>query len=184
MTPTGAIADRVRALRTARRWTAQRLADEMTQVGVEWNRGVVTKLENGHRESVTVAELFALADVFDVSPLSLLLPREASIDYQVTPKVSASAAKVGHWLIGLRPLPHRVDPNGFFIPHPGGSLEREQKFWADLPAYLNSVTPDELPPQLRRQVEQQVVQMLEDWQQTFLAAQRDLRESDEQGESS
>lgn len=73
--PTGTtalIASRVRTLRSARQWTAQRLADEMNHVGIDWNRGVVSKLETGRRESVTVDELLGLAAALAVAPSALL----------------------------------------------------------------------------------------------------------------
>lgn len=66
------VADRMRSLRGARGWTAQHLADAMTAAGVGWNRGVVTKLETGRRENITVDELVALAALFGVSPMELI----------------------------------------------------------------------------------------------------------------
>lgn len=68
----GRAAGRMRSLRGARGWTAQRLADEMTTAGIDWNRGVVTKLETGRRENITVDELVALAALFGVSPMELI----------------------------------------------------------------------------------------------------------------
>lgn len=44
----------------------------MSDLGFKWNRGLVSKLESGCRESITVAELVALAQVFDVSPADVL----------------------------------------------------------------------------------------------------------------
>lgn len=102
VTPTSVIAERVRWLRREREWTAQRLAEEMSRFGIEWNRGVVTKLETGRRESVSVAELFALASAFNVSALALLFP-DKDAAYAVTPSQSAeSALDVYDWLVGLR----------------------------------------------------------------------------------
>lgn len=108
--PTAVIAERMRDLRTRRRWSAQRLAGEMTNVGVEWNRGVVTKLENNRREAVSVTELMALAYVLEVSPLALLLPEE-NTSYQVTPEDSAPARTVYEWISGdlLPPFPFPLE---------------------------------------------------------------------------
>lgn len=131
--PTAVIAERIRDLRTQRRWSAQRLAEEMTKVGVEWNRGVVTKLENNRREAVSVAELLALALVFDVPPLAILLPREDG-DIQITVDRAAPAGEVGEWFIGPHPL--RAPVNSESVQHPGANFTRQQQYFADWPAYL------------------------------------------------
>lgn len=102
-TPTGTIAGRVRALRRVRNWSAQKLAEAMTEVSVEWNRGVVTKLENGHRESVSVVEWLALAYVLNVSPLSLVTPQNDQLTVQVTPTVTMTGEGLGQWIAGLEP---------------------------------------------------------------------------------
>ncbi|MDD4866184.1 MAG: helix-turn-helix transcriptional regulator [Mycobacterium sp.] len=60
------VAAQVRALRNARGWTGQRLAQEMARLGIAWDRYTVTNLERGRRQDVTVDELQALADVFDI----------------------------------------------------------------------------------------------------------------------
>jgi transcriptional regulator with XRE-family HTH domain len=44
----------------------------MKELGIQWNRTTVAKLETGRRESVSVQELLALALVLDVPPISLL----------------------------------------------------------------------------------------------------------------
>lgn len=72
VTPTQFVAQRMRELRRARGWSADRLVEELAKHGVSWNRGVVTKLETGRRESVSVAELLGLASAFSVMPLTLL----------------------------------------------------------------------------------------------------------------
>jgi transcriptional regulator with XRE-family HTH domain len=67
------IAGRMREMRKARGWSADRLARELTtRTGVKWARMVVTKLENGRRQTVSVEELLALALVFRVAPVELL----------------------------------------------------------------------------------------------------------------
>lgn len=66
------VANRMRSLRGARQWSAERLAEEMSAMGVDWNRGIVSKLETGRRENVTVDELVALGSLLDVSPMELM----------------------------------------------------------------------------------------------------------------
>lgn len=103
-TPTGVVAKRVRELRRRREWSAERLAEELTKLGIEWNRGVVTKLETGRRESVSVAELLALALALDVAPVNLLVSLDDQ-PYQVTPNRVAGADQVRSWVRGQVPLP-------------------------------------------------------------------------------
>lgn len=49
-----------------------KLGERMAELGCEWSRTSVAKLEGGHRNSVSVQELLALAVVFDVAPVMLL----------------------------------------------------------------------------------------------------------------
>jgi transcriptional regulator with XRE-family HTH domain len=67
-----AVIGRVRTLRKARGWTAERLAAEMRGRGIAWERSIVANLENGRRASLDVAELVALADLFGTTPAVLL----------------------------------------------------------------------------------------------------------------
>lgn len=65
------VAANMRALRKARRWSAHRLADEMTRVRVRWDRSTVANFENRRRQTLSVDELAALGVVFNVEPWSL-----------------------------------------------------------------------------------------------------------------
>lgn len=52
--------------------TAAQLGEALDkQHGVKWDRFTVASLENGKRQNVTVDELFALAAVFEISPIFL-----------------------------------------------------------------------------------------------------------------
>lgn len=83
----------------------------MQREGLKWTRSVVANLENDRRPDVSVAEMFALAQIFEVSPLALLLPESEDVAYQVTARVSSSASAVYQWLVGERlpPLPAAGD---------------------------------------------------------------------------
>ena len=67
------IAANVRALRVAREWTQEQLAEaaNLSTVGVA--------LVEGQRTNVTVATLCQLAGAFDVDPARLLAPRRAKV---------------------------------------------------------------------------------------------------------
>jgi transcriptional regulator with XRE-family HTH domain len=101
-TPTEVVAQRMRELRRGRGWSAERLAEELARHGVEWNRGVVTKLETGRRASVSVAELLGLAAVFEVSPLDLLgLADPTKTARKLTYDLAMQVAKSGRPDYGL-----------------------------------------------------------------------------------
>ncbi|MFI6068223.1 helix-turn-helix transcriptional regulator [Micromonospora sp. NPDC051227] len=113
MTWTANVSERVRELRKRRGWSAQRLAEEMTAVGVPWERQVVTKLENGQRQSVSLDEAVALAYVLDVAPVHLFVPPRAStVTVVASPRPDAAgetypqvhADDVRRWFGGEQPL--------------------------------------------------------------------------------
>lgn len=91
--PGRVVAERIRALRTAHGWSAQRLADAVFALGVPWSRSVVANVESGRRPDVTVDELFAVAQALRVSPVALMLPDEETA-VAVTPTMHVDAAEV------------------------------------------------------------------------------------------
>jgi len=96
-TQTKLIMAAVKQLRTARGWSAQQLADEMTKVGVPWNADIVVNLEHGRRKSLRVHELLALAYVLDAeTPLDLLVPYVFAL-FPVTPDIQAGTVDVRRW---------------------------------------------------------------------------------------
>lgn len=98
MTP--AIAARVRALRRAREWSAEQLAQAMRAAGIRWDRATQTNLELGRRRSITVDEWLALAKVLDVAALDLLCPIDGP-RFKTTPTSPAMGADAARaWLIG------------------------------------------------------------------------------------
>jgi transcriptional regulator with XRE-family HTH domain len=54
--------------------TAQALADRCGELGLPLDRAVIAKLEKGHRQSITVAELLVLAKALGVPPIELVFP--------------------------------------------------------------------------------------------------------------
>lgn len=69
------VADRVRELRTARRWSAQQLADRLATTAPNLTRGTIAKIESGVRKVLTIDEVGALADAFDLQLPDLLSPK-------------------------------------------------------------------------------------------------------------
>lgn len=101
---TAHLAARVKQLRGARGWTAVELGERLTKLGIRWDRFTVTSLENGKRQNVTVDELLALARVFDVAPVHMLVPFGDG-SAPVTPVESQPPSDVRAWIRGERPLP-------------------------------------------------------------------------------
>ena len=95
---------RVKQLRRARGWTGAELGKRMEDVGIPWDRAIVANVENGRRRSFTVAELLALAVVFDVAPVHFLIAPDAE-RYSITPKREYEAGRVRAWVRGEAPLP-------------------------------------------------------------------------------
>lgn len=114
---TAAMMDAVKRLRTAKDWSAKRVADEMTAVGVPWTRDTVVNLENGRRPSLRVHEVMALAWILDAeSPLDILAPApfpSASGLFPVTPEVQRSVGIIRAWFRSetgpLRRQPEEAD---------------------------------------------------------------------------
>lgn len=83
-------------------------------MGIGWDRYVVTNLERGRRQNVTVDELLALAYVLNVAPVHLLVPiDDEDRPYAVVPASGARAGVVRQWIRGLVPLPS-TDRRRFF----------------------------------------------------------------------
>jgi len=98
------IASQMKRLRKRRGWTAAQLAEQMTEVGVQWDRGTVTKLETMRRQNLTVVEWLALARVLDVAPVHLLVPvDEVSVPITAVEARPASLARA--WVRGEYALP-------------------------------------------------------------------------------
>lgn len=75
---------RVRELRTAKRLSAQDVANLCTErLGFKLLRTTLANLEAGTRKSVTLGEVIALSEALDTSPAALLFPltRGRSVEY-------------------------------------------------------------------------------------------------------
>jgi DNA-binding Xre family transcriptional regulator len=92
----------VAALRRYRGFTQETLAEAMQELGIDWERIVVAKLESGRRGFIRVDELLGLCVILEISPTDLLVPRELKDDqpYLVTPHRDALAGNVREWVRG------------------------------------------------------------------------------------
>ena len=80
------------------------LGERMTERGSPWSRTSVAKLETGKRSGITVQELLALAQVFDVPPPLLLADPKTGLPVPVTPDREVAAWPALLWLLAAQPL--------------------------------------------------------------------------------
>jgi transcriptional regulator with XRE-family HTH domain len=100
------IGERLAALRTRRRMSAQRLADAS---GGRITRFTIAAIESGRRKSPSFDEVALLAALLGVPPIALLLPLDrpyAQVD--VSPGWSPTVSEVIRWFAGT-PQPHFSD---------------------------------------------------------------------------
>jgi transcriptional regulator with XRE-family HTH domain len=99
--PQAVIGDRVGKIREARGMTRDKLAATLQDLGIDWSRLTVNRLEIGRREGVTVRELLALCLALEVSPVDLLVPAHLTDQaYRVAPRAIADAGNVREWIRG------------------------------------------------------------------------------------
>ncbi|MCW1820793.1 MULTISPECIES: helix-turn-helix domain-containing protein [Mycolicibacterium] len=97
---TARIGREVRRLRDARGWSAQRLADRTRELGYQVTRTVISDVEIGRRQQLSVAEMTVLARALDTSPAALMYPAPEGI-VEVLPGVEVSEIRAAQWFSGL-----------------------------------------------------------------------------------
>ncbi|MFE4624650.1 helix-turn-helix domain-containing protein [Streptomyces mirabilis] len=104
--PTGkTVADNLARLRKVRGYSTRQLATELERKGRSVSASGITRMEKGDRV-VTADDLAALAAVFGVSPVSLLLPltTTAETPVEITGGGTVDALRAWEWGIGRLPL--------------------------------------------------------------------------------
>ena len=94
---------------SGRRMTVQALADRCAELGLPLDRTVITKLEKGRRQSITVPELLVLARALEVAPLLLLFPVGTEDTIEVVPDVVIPPFRAALWFTGEQPWPDGTD---------------------------------------------------------------------------
>lgn len=90
----------IRRYRTLRKMSARRLADRCEELGMTIPQAVLANLENGRRESISVAELVILAQALDVPPTLLVAPVATAEAIEVLPGHKADPMDVVEWFAG------------------------------------------------------------------------------------
>lgn len=121
-TPTMVLATRVAELRKRKGWSAAKLAKACAAQGMpKLNRPVISNIESGRRQGVTLEEMMVLAVVLDVAPVHLFVPiddDDAYLDYYLaTPETYLTAAEARAWVRGGHAL-NIQDPRTYFSEVP------------------------------------------------------------------
>jgi transcriptional regulator with XRE-family HTH domain len=148
--PQEVIGDRVRKIREARGMTRDKLAATLQDMGIDWTRLTVNRLEIGRRDNITVKELLALCLALDIAPVDLLVPAHLSDrDYRVAPKLTARAENVREWLRGEDLVFAGPDPD------PAGPIFRTPSRTADIAAFVQWMPEDRARRVARRYFEEE-----------------------------
>jgi len=120
--PTQLVGERVAQIRKSRGITQDGLAEAMREVGIDFERVVVAKLEKGLRPFVKLDELLALCLVLQISPVDLLVPADMTGEtYRITPLVTAAAENAREWVRGESLIYAGLhDPDSPFVSPVGG----------------------------------------------------------------
>jgi len=112
-------AQRMTEVRERRGWSQSEVSRRLAEAGHVIGRNRIAKLETG-RTQPTIADAFALAYVFDTSPLYLLAPLEREPNVIVVGGVQpADPDEVRAWIRGEEPLLNQ-DPKVFTVERPAG----------------------------------------------------------------
>lgn len=105
--PEAELAQRLRGLRTHRRWSQADLAEHMSsRYGLRWHQTTVAKIEAGQRP-IGLNEAAALARIFDITGTELLMPLTSREDNgnerpeilkQAQHRYDALEAELAHWI--------------------------------------------------------------------------------------
>lgn len=72
----------------------------MTARGAPLSRAAVAKLETGHRDDMTISEVFAAADALTTSPVDLLTPPEGGTVALLPYRRGETRDQARRWLTG------------------------------------------------------------------------------------
>lgn len=84
--------------------TLQELSDRCTELGYPIARSVLSKLEKGHRQTITVDEVQVLAAALHVPPVLLLFPLARSQAVEVLPGLEVHPWDAIRWYTGELPM--------------------------------------------------------------------------------
>jgi transcriptional regulator with XRE-family HTH domain len=94
---------RTREVRLRLAMSTRTLSQEMAKAGIRWTQEAVEQFEEGRRDHLDIQELLAIAIVFSVPPIALLV--DSTTDTMpLTSEVNVPTAYGLLWLVGEQPL--------------------------------------------------------------------------------
>jgi transcriptional regulator with XRE-family HTH domain len=108
------------------RWTQEQLTKRLNDLGAQWDRTVVAKIESRARRRVDINELFLLAAGLGISPIHLIVPFDDEEKVEITPKIALFADEARAWIRGQQPL-REEDQQSYWTITP----ERERRAFGD-----------------------------------------------------
>jgi transcriptional regulator with XRE-family HTH domain len=125
------IGRRIAHYRKQRGITAQALADRCAELGMPIGRGIISKLESGIREHISLPELLVIARALSMAPVQLMVPVGLEDNTEILPGRSARTWDVAMWITGERDYPGYADqdPAGvtYIGPQPEMGLFRQHE---------------------------------------------------------
>jgi transcriptional regulator with XRE-family HTH domain len=97
---TRVVAEQVRHHRQVLGMSAQELSDRCAELGLPIPRPVLSNLENGRRDSVSVAELIILARALEVAPVALAMPLGRQETTELFPGQQVPTWDAARWFAG------------------------------------------------------------------------------------
>lgn len=112
------VAGEIRRYRTARGMSTQQLSSACKELGWPIQRSVLSNLELGYRETITVPELLVISKALGVPPVQLVFPLGHQHTIEALPGSHPEAWMALKWFTGEMPWPgelHREPDGRWFI---------------------------------------------------------------------
>lgn len=97
------IGAKVKELRKGK-FSAEGLAERVTELGYPYSRSALVNLEYGRKSSIDLGELLVLAAALEVPPMLLLYPDLADGPVEALPGVTTTSFRAAQWFGGEEPL--------------------------------------------------------------------------------
>lgn len=99
--------------------SAQALSDRCGELGLLLPRPVLSNLENGRRDSISLGEILILAAALDVPPLQLVVPVGYCEDIEILPDLRVPVWDAAKWIDGESRPVIRMNDKGLRISFDG-----------------------------------------------------------------
>lgn len=130
-TPEEVFSSALRETRKRKGWTQQQLADQVSKLGLPFDRATIAKIETQKRR-VLLDEAIALAVALGVPPSVLVLGRRGSVWIRVAPHAATISQNAFDWWNGVLPLGvPQGQPRRDAVGEPFIEDSEEERFYFD-----------------------------------------------------